>query len=397
MKKEIYKKITGILLVAYCLVVIWSFFNYGRVVQWDFKTYYYAAKAFEEGFNPYDTSTLSSLAGSTIELKFIYLPLTLLFFRYFSFFEFETAFSIFLGLKIVLLAGLIYLWTRVFVKKETGILFFPFCFLAFNFTIYNDIVAGNLSIIEQFLIWLAFYFYMERRLLLFSLTIPVAAIFKITPMAFLILLVLVKDKKKYSYMMVSLLLFSIGVVVSYALWPQLFMDFLGNLAGLDERGMSNPSTLPFIRDISEYFSARTGLEVSLNIQWLVFCAVASIIIVGSVYFYNKMKSGNKADKERVGIFLLCLAYALILPRFKDYSYILLIVPAYYILTKVENGKVRLLSFALVMVPSFPVKPALVNLIMQYYPLILAFYIWLLYITHIQRSYFVQNLTINGIN
>jgi hypothetical protein len=60
---------------------------------------------------------------------------------------------------------------------------------------YIDLGVGNISSLEQRLMWLAFFFYLQRRLLLFSIFILMAATFKLVPVLFLFLLLLSNEKK----------------------------------------------------------------------------------------------------------------------------------------------------------------------------------------------------------
>ena len=161
------------LLFLYCVGLVIHVAVHSDKLQWDFKVYYYAAKAYVAGLNPYDVKTLSEIAQDPrilhLKLKFTYPLVTLLFFRLFLFVDYNTAFYLFLGLKCILLIGLICLWRKEFLKIEADLLFYFFCLLAFNGAIYLDMRSGNICLLEQFVLWLAFYFLLRRRLLLFCL------------------------------------------------------------------------------------------------------------------------------------------------------------------------------------------------------------------------------------
>lgn len=159
------------ILACYAALLVQDINAHKNKYQWDFKTYYFAGRANALGLNPYEKDSLQRLARQRISFLYHYPPYTLWFFSLFSRFSYSTAYTIYLVFKCALLCALLILWSRVFLKKEAGFLFFVFCFLAFNSTIYVDLVAGNVSIIEQFFLWTGFYFLLRRKPLLCCLFI----------------------------------------------------------------------------------------------------------------------------------------------------------------------------------------------------------------------------------
>jgi hypothetical protein len=84
------------------------------------------------------------------------------------------------------------------------------------------------------------------------------------------------------------------------------------------------------------------------------------------------------------VFLSCAAYALLMPRFKDYSYVLLLVPAYFALKKTVGGLGRVFFFALMIlsVPEYVNLPGLKEVFEQlwrFMPLWAAAAVWVLYL------------------
>src|SRR5215469_796895 len=77
--------------------------------QRDFGVMYAAATAFKQGLNPYDPAVVGTLTREGI-VPYVYPPYTLYFFRPFTWFDFSAAARIFLTLKLVAIAGLLYLW-----------------------------------------------------------------------------------------------------------------------------------------------------------------------------------------------------------------------------------------------------------------------------------------------
>ncbi len=117
---------------------------------------------------------------------------------------------------------------------------------------------------------------------------------------------------------------------------------------------------------------------------IIFSIAITGILFASWKAYRRLRYTEREDKERLFLFLACLVYALILPRFKDYSYILLIVPAYFILKELTYWKAKPILFILIILPS-PINASLPGIslisrvIWEYYSLFLAYSIWGLYI------------------
>ncbi len=387
MSKEWLKKSIIVLLFLYCVSLVVHISTHSDQLQWDFEVYYYAAKAYAAGLNPYDVKTVSEVAQSPriwrLKLRFVYPLITLLFFRLFLLVDYNTAFYLFLALKCILLVGLIFLWRKEFLKGEKDLLFYFFCLLAFNGAIYLDMRAGNISILEQFLIWLAFYFFLRRRVLLFCLFILIAAVFKITPILFLFLLWFSKEKKKYIYSLGSFILFGAILLMPYITTPHLFADFVDNAHGLSGYGMKNPSTLTLIRHLLHLLANKTGIVMTPKIELAVFFAIIAAIVFVSWRACMVLRSVEVKDKGRIILFFACLVYALSVPRFKDYSYILLIVPTYFILKKANYMGAFPFLFVLATLSSrhimLPGLGAIFGTLWEYYPLVIAYCVWILYL------------------
>lgn len=388
MKKKFFRRLVAALLLLYCIYIVIYISIRSDGYQWDFKTYYYAAKAYAAGLNPYNCNVLSQMTGASKYLEYPYPPVTLLLFRPFIAEDYKTASSLFLYFKCLLLAGLIYLWKRGFLKKEADLLFYILCLFAFNFVIYIDIRAGNINILEQFMIWLAFYFYLKRRQLLFCTFILIAASFRIMPVLFLFLLWFLEDKKKYIYFCSSVIIFLIYLVIQYASAPHLFTGFLNNaLINLNyERGIVNPTTFTLTKDLFQILADKTGINVPNAFQLALVSVITITIILITRLAYIALKSANIKDKEKVILFLSCLVYALIQPRFKDYHYILLIVPAYFIMKRASYVKAYPFIFIITVLSSHDIAPPGFNasryFLWEYYALITAYFVWGLYLYEI---------------
>jgi hypothetical protein len=93
---------------------------------------------------------------------------------------------------------------------------------------------------------------------------------------------------------------------------------------------------------------------------------------------------------RIPIFLACLTFALVMPRFKNYAYILLIPPAYFIVRRLFEGQAWELGLLVLMLSRTPPAPfglgeALGNLFWGYYAWLLALALWGVAVTWLLRA------------
>jgi hypothetical protein len=295
--------------------------------QWDFQTYYAAAKVFAQGGNPYDLAALSRAVGKTITLPYLYPIVVLYLFRPFCLLEYHTAYLAFFALKIAALAVLMLLWRKLFIREERHLpLFLILCAFAYNGPIFCDVVAGNVSTFEQLLIWSAVGFYLNRQIGLFCLLVSLSALFKGVSLVLLLLPLLGQERKSA---LRPVIMATAGFLalqsLSFVGQPVLYGQFLSRVASLDERGIINPSSMALARDCVDILFRRTGwsihgLSAILYGVWVSVLAIATRLIVKT--------SGWCLDRKEM-LFLFLFLYALILPRFKDYSYMLVIIPTWY--------------------------------------------------------------------
>jgi hypothetical protein len=391
-KRLFIKRLLLALLLVYCISLVVHIAIYSEGYLWDVKVYYYAAKAHAAGLNPYDGRNLSLMAQAPTDLRFVYPPLMLWFFRPLSLVDYQTASYLFLAIKCILLAGLIYLWRNGLLDRQVDTLFYFFCLLAFNSALFLDFKAGNITVLLELLIWLGLYCFLRHKLLPFCLFVIAASVFKITPILFILLLAASKDPKKYTYMLCSVIVFSAIMLASYVAGPGLFADFVRSAGQMQESDIRNPATFPLVRDLLLLLSKYTGIAVPEYTSFYViipFYAVIAAVIFISWRAYVRINSTEMKDKEKIVVFLFCLVYALILPRFKDYSYILLLVPSYFIIKRVTYIKaypflfiLAILSAQHVVLPGFNV---VCLVLWSYYPLMLAYFVWGLYLHEIFTS------------
>ena len=387
-----FKTIIAVALALYMGSILVPIYKHCNILQWDFKTHYYAAEVDEAGLNFYDRPYLHHFARSPVTQYYSYPPLSIWFFRFFSLFKYRTAYTLFLCLKCIILLSLIILWQKEFLQAKGGVFFYVFLVFAFNGALYIDLAAGNISLFEQFGLWFAFFFFLRQRYMTFCLLVLLVSIFKVVPIFFLIVLLLSHEKKKYVYFLGSVAVFLFVHFISYLMNPFLFGEFVRIFSDMlrEKRGITNPSTYVFLNSVFNRLNQRTGLNLPPVILPAVFLLVAIGIIFISWKAYLRLKQMPVTDRGRLMIFLTCLVYALLIPRFKDYSYTLLLVPAYFVLMNLTEKKGAVFFFILMIltIPGHANPPGievLSEFFWNFYPLVLAYLVWILLMQGIYDS------------
>jgi len=383
-----YRKIIGIavtiLLLAYFITLILHVSAHDDQYLWDFRTHREAGKIMASGSNPYDASILFPKART--RFLYTYPPVTLYFYRLLALPDYKTAFHIFLIGKFILLIGLVYFWEREFLKEDGGTLFYVFCLLAFNSTIFIDMIAGNINLVQQAMLWLGFSFYIKGRYALFSLFTLIAASFKMTPIFFLILMLLADDKNKYKYFFGAGAVFLAYLLIQYLVVPDLFTGFIKNaLIVVGEKGGVVPSTNKLIVGLFEIFSKITGLTPPKVLATTIFMLLAAAVVIISYKACRRLKLKEMTGRAMMEVFMVCLVYALIHPRFKDYGYILLLVPSYYIIKNIHYSKIAPFLFILFIMSNrmlLPIVSSIYDIAWAYYPLMVAYGVWGIYLYEI---------------
>jgi len=376
--------IIGLLLLYLLTLVLHISANHDKYL-WDFQTHREAGKIFASGSNPYDADNLPPNVRT--HFLYTYPPVTLFFYQLFALTDYKTAFHIFLILKCILLVGLVYFWKREFLKKDADLFFYIFCLLAFNSAVFIDMIAGNINLVEQVMLWLAFSFYLKHRYIPFCIFVLLAAGFKMTPAFFIILVLLSDDKFKYKYFFGSAGLFLAYLLVQYMILPEHFTGFIRNaLTVVGEIGEVVPSTYKLVSDVSQSLGKLAGIAVPQAIQFTVVGIIAAGVVFLTYKAYVQLKHSEMADKEMIVVFLVCLIYALIHPRLKDYMYLLLLVPSWYIIKNIRYTKIAPFLFVLFILSCqrlmLPIASSVMSLIWAYYPLMVAYCVWGIYLYEI---------------
>ena len=119
-------------------------------------------------------------------------------------------------------------------------------------------------------------------------------------------------------------------------------------------------------------------------------SVVSIIII-SIRAVRKVFDENSIlhkEKNLILIFLFVTIFSFVMPRFKDYDYVLLIAPAFFIINKSDFIKpLFFLTFILILESTRVTLPGFktgYKLLWSYYPLFSAILVWILYLIYIKK-------------
>ncbi len=375
---------------AYAIISISTGAVAGKESQWDFKTYYYAAKVDAMGGDPYSVDALNSVAPEQIALPYVYPPLTIYFFRVFALFDWSTAFQLWLWLKVILAALLVILWRASFYNGGSSALFLLFALLAFTSAIYWDLLTGNVSLVEQILLWLGFLFFIKRRSIPFVILILLASFFKFTYLAFLILLLMLPKRQRVVAGGLGLIGAGGYAAASYLVDPERFASFLTLVRLIKEGGAEyNHSMLAFLTDTSNLIAASTGTTpLPQGVVVALYLLLVVAVVLATTRFWRRYgATGETRDSSSVLIvFMVCIVYAVIAPRMKSYSYILLILPAFYFVREYAKSYALLFAFMLLSLGKWTPLPTVdaVRLLWWHYPWLLALLLWILMLKELKR-------------
>lgn len=377
-------------LVGVVLILLCTFFVIARhpfTYQWDLSTYYYAAKAYGAGQNPYDRDVLSEIAGTAIRLKFVYPPHTLPAFEWLTVLSYPAMHLVWLGIKAVFLMALFSIWMRLFPGQAGSPGFLLFALLSFNGAVLSDLVAGNISILEQACVWGGFLFLLQKRRLGFAVMIGLAAFFKITYAWFFVLLLFPLTKESLRALLAGILMVAAPLALSATMTPGLFGNFLANTATVGdvlERGNNNPCLFAFLLTLTDLASDAVGGKIPLAVVLALFGihALVMLSIVGRAFRSLLARSGPEALRDM--IFLACLTYPLIVPRFKDYSFILLVPAGYELFRRLGTGRLeRAMMMFVLLVPTFTLFSGLLPLT-EYYLFFVSYALFWWYLELVRR-------------
>jgi hypothetical protein len=220
--------------------------------------------------------------------------------------------------------------------------------------------------------------------MIFVLLIVIISSVKLLPISFLFILLFSSNKDKYKYLVGGFLIFTLYLLTNYIIEPFYSYEYIKNFTSnaIEEGGISNASSLEFIKSILELIAIKS--KIFSVIFYLFFISFISII---TYKFLTKNKFYEKQSNKILSILFIVLSISIILPRFKDYSYITIILPVFYII--ILNKKKDVFIFLLFICTlssknvSIPIYSQILNLIWDYFSFIIALISWVMYVKEIK--------------
>jgi len=367
---------------------LWS--NPGN--QWDFTVYYHSVQAWKAGFDPYDPASLPASLGRG-GFKWNYPPYALGLFAPFAWLSLQRAMVVYLALKLVALGCLVHLWSRLLRASIFEPSWMLFLLLAYSSAIFIDCAAGNITTFEQLAVWIGVASLLEERYWPYVAAVVVASLLRLTLLPLLLVCLVAPDRRGHVYTAGGLAAFACIFLVTGAIAPRLTIEFFRSIPNnVGEFGRLNPSSLTLVQDVSALARQAYGVAVPPAIEIAAYLVLAAAIAVPTAIVAKRVAGTTASNRIEVIACLTFLGYALAMPRFKNYSYMLLIVPTYYIATRSTRLRqaVPLLIIACLPIYSWVTRPENITLLANYSQWLIALGAWGLYLYEIRNGALLEH-------
>ena len=313
--------------------------------QWDVIVYWWGGHAFANGQSPY-----GAIPGQPVYLHYVYPPLTAALFAPLAQLNVAASKLIWIVLKAIALTLTVRLWLRAIKARVTvvpPIFFFTF---AFGSALLVDFTSGNIAVFEQLALWLAFTALLARRPWTFALLVVVLAQFKLTPIFFLGVLLVIDDPA-----VVETVRRWYGVVC-WAPRRQRAAASGADTRVPEQRVATRRARLGRPVDARRHAGSRRSTQRAQTSRsrwrWRT-CSMPRWLRQVFVYTVRWWRAhcARAGAADRVAIILVTLAvYALVMPRMKDYSYVALLPVAWYALSQIDPANRTRSSIVAALVP-----------------------------------------------
>jgi hypothetical protein len=305
----------GLLLIAFELLRIAV---KAARLQWDFRVYLAAARAALAGLDPYRLENLIAVSRHAVPLPFLYPPLGLLPFLPLALLPGRVALAAWLSLKVSLLVALVILWKRVFVPRAGWFAIAAVAVFGSNAAALWDLRSGNVGLVEAFLLWAALACYVRGRRGAFAALVVAAAMFKLAPAVFLLLLLVPAGGQPARPRLLGAALGALLVLVLAPLWVGPLAhgrEFLTNLGGDFPVGEANPSALAFFQTLLRP-AGSTALSGAAALCWAAY--VGLLLLVSA----RGLRALWRAQDPCAWAVAAVALYLLISPRPMAYGFVL---------------------------------------------------------------------------
>ncbi|MEO6525879.1 MAG: glycosyltransferase family 87 protein [Gemmatimonadaceae bacterium] len=357
--------------IAVVVSAIWQIIGKLHVYQWDVIVYWWGGRAFAHGQSPY-----GAIPGQPEYLHFVYPPLLAAVFAPLSMLNVSATKLLWFALKAVAFWTTVRIWRRAIGPDRPAvppIFFFTF---AFGSAVLVDFTAGNIAVFEQLALWIGFAALLAGRPLMFTLAIVLAAQFKLTPVFFLGLLLVIGERPRWVHFVAGVALFLALAGANVVALPVQTREFFASVTSLGERGWGNPSTLGVMEDLVDQLRG-LRLPFPLATAYALYLAAVAGVLHQTVRWWRAARSRGSENGAMIVLVTLTV-YALVMPRMKDYSYVALLPVAWYVLSGPQMVTASLAVLAVLVPRPLPQLKLWLPLVPQAYtyaPLLGAFVLW----------------------
>jgi hypothetical protein len=358
----------------------------------DFRLCYAAAWMFRQGQNPYDNNLFSATSGEDFPFSYP-LPTTVPFIPL-SRLDYSVAAMIWFVLAVVLLSTLVICWWRSFTGPNRDSRFLVLALLIFNLAVPKTLITGNIVVIETCLLWIAFSFLVRGKTWVFAIVVVVAASFKLSPLFFLILLLLHPAVRKWKPAIAGVALFGCYLGLSYAIAPQWFAGYranvLFNVKDWTAIDYFSPSIFALSRRVVSTLSPTLPPNNNLAASTILYAIIIIPVLITSWKVITTSATKRWAEIASPLILFVTLVFGLISPRLSDYGYILFIPAALYATLVILKSWQSIAFAAASLLPlpfiSFPEQASgdFFFGAWGYWSLLVLFASWLLFVWHLSR-------------
>jgi alpha-1,2-mannosyltransferase len=350
---------------------LWQIVGKLHLYQWDVIVYWWAGRAWAQGASPY-----GAIPGQPEYLHFVYPPLTAAVFVPLAGLSAGAAKAIWIALKLVAFWVTIRLWRRAVAVEPSVVPPLFFLTFAFGSAALVDFTAGNIAVFEQLLLWVGFAGLLAGRRWLFVAAVVLAAQFKLTPVFFLGLLLVIDERPRWGTFLTGSAFFIAIAGANVLFMPAQTSEFLHSVSALGERGWGDPSTLGVMQDLVDQLRG-LRLPIPEATAYVLYLAAVVAVLGQTVRWWRARKA--RGELGGVVIVLVTLTvYALVMPRMKDYSYVALLPVAWYVLGGLTAVTASVAMLAVLVprpLPQLKLWLPLVPQVYVYAPLLGAFVLW----------------------
>ena len=298
--------------------------------QWDLKIYMECSRTLASGADPYATQPVFN--GDHFQC--LYPPMIMDLYRPFNFITARLGEGVgerfWAILKVLSMVLILLLWRDYILKPGNNLRRVLFAAVAYGSPFWSDFRAGNAGSFEHLILWGALAAFIAERDYLFAALVAAAAQPKLLPLAFLPL-VLVKPRPNVKAFVFGGALAAGVFGLNELLHPGLLREFFAQLGDPRqpwhyERGPNNCAFVGLVQHVLETAWHDRALAMAwamrVNAVWTAIIASATAWSFWTIW----RGVGMEREKRRRLVMLYAVSYAMVAPRLKDYSFLLLIPP-----------------------------------------------------------------------